>query len=103
QIIYVLNSRILKELKFVTYNFEHTPQGKFMPGIMFSNSKNYSDALSENVKRGNRTKIENGWRPGIAPIGYLNDQQTRTIIKDPERFNLLRKMWDLMLKGIYWQ
>jgi site-specific DNA recombinase len=101
QIIYFLDLGILTDLKFVTYNFENTPQGKFMLGIMFSNSKYYSDALSENVKRGNRTKIENGWRPGIAPIGYLNHEQTRTIIKDPERFTLIRKMWDLMLTGVY--
>src|SRR5215467_6460117 len=101
QIIYFLDLGILKDLKFVTYNFENTPQGKFMLGIMFSNSKYYSDALSENVKRGNRTKIENGWRPGRAPIGYLNDKQTRTIIKDPDRFTLIRKMWDLMLTGVY--
>ena len=101
QIIYFLDLGILLDLKFATYNFENSPQGKFMLGIMFSNSKYYSDALSENVKRGNRTKVENGWRPGMAPIGYLNDQQTRTILKDPERFNLMRKMWDLMLTGIY--
>jgi len=34
--------------------------------IMFGQSKYYSDALSDNVKRGNRTKIEKGWRPGRA-------------------------------------
>jgi DNA invertase Pin-like site-specific DNA recombinase len=101
QIIYFLDLGILKDLKFVTYNFENTPQGKFMLGIMFSNSKYYSDALSENVKRGNRTKIENGWRPGKAPIGYSNDKETRTIVRDPERFPLIRKMWDLMLTGVY--
>src|SRR5215470_9581632 len=101
QIIYLLDLGILKDLKFATYNFENTPQGKFMLGIMFSNSKYYSDALSENVRRGNRTKVENGWRPGTAPIGYLNENQTKTIVKDTERFNLLRKMWELMLTSIY--
>src|SRR5262249_23613465 len=30
QIIYLLDLGILKDLKFVTYNFENTPQGKFM-------------------------------------------------------------------------
>lgn len=101
QIIYLLDLGILKDLKFVTYNFENTPQGKFMLGIMFSNSKYYSDALSENVKRGNRTKAENGWLPNFVPIGYLNDKDTKTIVKDSERFSLIRQMWDLMLTGTF--
>jgi site-specific DNA recombinase len=101
QIIYFLDLGILKDLRFSTYNFENTPQGKFMLGIMFSNSKYYSDALSENVKRGNRTKVENGWRPTIAPIGYLNDKQSKTTVRDPERFLIIRQMWDSMLTGIH--
>lgn len=57
------------------------------------------------VKRGLKTKIENGWYPGVAPMGYLNhtDKLTgeNTLITDPERFPLLRRMWDLMLTGLY--
>jgi len=68
---------------------------------MFGQSKYYSDALSDNVKRGNRTKIEKGWRPNKAPLGYLNDKTTRTIVKDPDRFPLVRQMFDLMLTGVY--
>ena len=69
--------------------------------IMFGQSKYYSDALSENVKRGNRTKLEKGWRPNIAPLGYLNDAATKTILKDPVHFPLVRRMFDLMLTGAY--
>ena len=57
--------------------------------------------LSKNVKRGMLSKFEKGWQTGIAPLGYLNDKENKTIIKDPERFNLIRKMWDLMLTGTY--
>jgi hypothetical protein len=57
--------------------------------------------LSENVRRGNRTKVENGWWPNLAPLGYLNDPSTKTVVKDPERFPLVRKMWDCMLTGAY--
>jgi len=100
-VIYLLDNGILKDLKFATFTFENNPQGKFMLAIIFGYSKYYSDALSENVRRGNRTKVENGWRPGTAPIGYLNDTLTKTMVKDSERFNLLRKMWELMLTGVY--
>lgn len=99
RLIYLLDRGVLKDLKFSTYTFENNSQGKFMLQIMFGQSKYYSDALSENVKRGNRTKRENGWQPGRPPVGYLNDPVTRTIIADPERFSLVRRMFDLALKG----
>jgi len=73
--------------------------------IEFGMAQKYVDDLSKNVKRGLKTKIENGWYPGVAPVGYLNhtDKLTgqNTLIKDPERFPLVRMMWDLMLTGLY--
>jgi len=59
--------------------------------------------LSRDTKRGLERKLEKGWLPNLAPLGYLNDktkeQGARDIIIDPERFDLVRKMWDLMLSG----
>ncbi len=57
--------------------------------------------LSKNTKRGMLCKLEKGWQTGVAPMGYLNDKENKIIINDPERFNLIRKMWDLMLTGSY--
>jgi DNA invertase Pin-like site-specific DNA recombinase len=101
QIIYLLDQGVIRDLKFVTYTFENNSQGKFMLQIMFGQSKYYSDALSENVKRGNRTKLENGWRPNQAPLGYLNEPVSKTIVADPDRFPFIRKMFDLALTGAY--
>jgi site-specific DNA recombinase len=101
RIIYLLDNGKLKDLRFATFSFENNSQGKFMLQIMFGQSKYYSDALSENVKRGNRTKIERGWRPNRAPIGYLNDLATKTIVRNPDHFPLIRKIFDLMLTGAY--
>ena len=99
--MYLLDCGTIKDLKFATYTFENNSQGKFMLQIMFGQSKYYSDALSENVKRGNRTKLEKGWRPNQAPLGYLNDPATKTIVRDPTHFPLIRMMFDLMLSGSY--
>src|SRR5258705_5967873 len=93
RIVYLLDRGKIQDLKFATYTFENNSQGKFMLQIMFGQSKYYSDALSENVKRGNRTKIEKGWRPNQTPLGYLNDAATKTIITDPVHFPLIRKMF----------
>jgi hypothetical protein len=91
----------LKDLKFSTFAFENTSQGKLMLSVLFGFSKYYVDSLSENVKRGNRAKIARGWRPNMAPIGYLNDRATGTITKDPDRFVLVRRIFDLALTGSY--
>ncbi len=101
KIIYLLDRRSLKDLKFSTFSFENNSQGKFMLSIIFGYSKYYVDNLSENVKRGNRAKVARGWRPNGAPIGYLNDPASRTIVKDPDRFALVRKLFDLALTGTY--
>lgn len=101
QIIYLLDTGQLKDLRFATFTFENTSQGKFMLSIIFGQSKYYSDSLSENVRRGNRTKLENGWLPGRAPIGYWNDLVSKTIVPDPNRFFAVQRMWKLMLTGAY--
>jgi site-specific DNA recombinase len=101
RVIYLLDKGKLKDLKFATFTFENNPQGKFMLSIIFGYSKYYVDSLSENVRRGNRTKVEKGWLPSFAPTGYLNDKEAKTIIPDPERFGLVREMWRLMLTGVY--
>jgi len=101
RVIYMLDKKVLKNLKFSTFTFENNSQGKFMLSIIFGYSKYYVDSLSENVKRGNRAKVAQGWRPNGAPIGYLNDAATRTIVIDPERFQLVRKLFDLALTGSY--
>jgi DNA invertase Pin-like site-specific DNA recombinase len=94
-------------IKVVTpaQSYAHQDDNIILMYIEFGMAQKYVDDLSKNVKRGLKTKIENGWYPGIAPLGYLSDtnKQTgqNTLVKDPERFPLIRRMWDLMLSGLY--
>lgn len=99
RIVYLLDTGKLRDLRFSTFSFENNSQGKFMLSIIFGYSKYYVDSLSENIRRGNRTKISKGWRPGVAPIGYANDPVSRTLIPDPERFPIVRRMWECLLAG----
>ncbi len=104
QIIHLLDTTKLVDMRFPTYTFENTSQGKFMLAIMFGQSKYYVDSLSENVRRGNRTKRERGWYPAYAPIGYLNarsESGEKIIVPDPLRFPLVKKIWELCLTGAY--
>ena len=50
QIIYLIDTSKILSLKFPTFWFDPTPQGKFMLNIAFGQSKYYIDNLSENVK-----------------------------------------------------
>ncbi len=101
KIIYLVDSEEIKSLKFPTFWFEATPQGKFMLNIAFGQSKYFVDNLSENTKRGLRQKLRRGELPGPAPIGYLNDLRKHNIIKDPQKFNLVRKIFKLYSTGNY--
>ncbi|MBU2524672.1 recombinase family protein [Patescibacteria group bacterium] len=101
KIIFLVDSNKIQSLKFPTFWFEPTPQGKFMLNIAFGQSKYFVDNLSENTKRGLRQKLRRGEWPGWAPIGYLNDLRTHTIIPDPERFRLVKKLFELYSVGNY--
>ncbi|HPU94718.1 MAG TPA: recombinase family protein, partial [Candidatus Gracilibacteria bacterium] len=99
KIIYLIDEFKIKALKFPTFWFEPTPQGKFMLNIAFGQSKYYIDNLSENIKRGIRQKLRNGELPGLAPIGYLNELRHHTIVKDPERSVIVARLFEVYSHG----
>ena len=82
QIVYLLDQTRLTSLKFPTFWFENTSQGKFMLSIAFGQSKYYVDNLSENTKRGLRQKLRRGEYPSRAPLGYINDLRNKNIVVD---------------------
>ena len=95
QLIFLLDSGKLAGLKFPTFWCENTPQGKFMLNIAFGQSKYYVDSLAENTKRGLRQKVRRGEYPSLAPIGYLNDSRTKTVVVNKKRASLIRKAFEL--------
>ena len=99
-LVWALDQGKISEILTPHGSFKNNSNDKFLMQIEFGMAKKYIDDLSDNVKRGNRAKLERGWLPGLPPLGYLNEPKERTIIKDPERFPLIRKMWELLLKGI---
>jgi hypothetical protein len=73
--------------------------------LFCSQAKLENDNKGEDVKRGLKTKAEKGMYPNHAPTGYKNNKYEergkKQIYPDPERFDLVRKMVDTMLTGIY--
>lgn len=93
------------EIVTPTQTFRQTDDTAILSYIEFGMAQKYIDDLSRNVKRGLRTKAEKGWYPAPAPLGYLNlkngANSISEIVPDPERFDLLRRMWDMKLTGTY--
>jgi site-specific DNA recombinase len=99
KIIYLVDTGKIGGLKFPIFWFDATPQGKFMLNIAFGQSKYYIDNLCENIKRGIRQKLRRGEWPALAPVGYLNELRHHTIIKDPERWQIIKKLFEAYAAG----
>ena len=73
--------------------------------VEFGIADQYSRDLGKNVKRGMRTKLEKGWYPCKAPLGYENSiskgKGNNDIAKDPKRFETVKRMWQMLLTGNY--
>jgi len=98
-LVWALDQGKIKEILTPHGTFKNNSNDKLMMQIEFGMAKKYVDDLSDNVKRGLRAKLEKGWLPALPPLGYLNEPKERTIVKDPERFSLIRQAWDLLFQG----
>ncbi len=100
RVSWMLQQNVLKSIQ--TYDREYLPgDNVIIFSVEAASSNQYILDLSKNVKRGLETKLNKGWLPNLAPAGYLNDRIENTIVKDPERFELVAKMWKLMVTGAY--
>ncbi len=100
-LIWAMEEKKLQTIYTPQNTFRNSGNDKFWMQMEFGMAKKYVDDLSDNTRRGLRTKLKQGWRPGQAPFGYLNDKEKKTIVRDPERFEIVRAMWDMMLSGLY--
>ena len=104
-VITAMDEGKLLEVKTPSRTYRNTPDDKFFLQLEFGIAKKSSDDSSVAVKRGLKTKVQMGWYPSRAPLGYLNtvtkEKGDNQIINDPERFDVVRQMWDLMLTGNY--
>ena len=101
RIIYLVDTGKIKSLKFPTFWFEPTPQGKFMLSVALGQAKYYTDNLRENILRGIRQKLRRGELPAKAPLGYFNEPRLRTIEPDPKTFNKVKLCLEAFATGNY--
>jgi len=104
QISWMLQRGLIQHIKTFSRDWYPT-DNVLMMSVEFGMANQFILDLTSNTKRGLKAKAEQGWLPQLAPPGYLNNplksKGQKDIIKDPERFDLIRKMFDLMLTGNY--
>lgn len=98
EIIDLIDKQIIKDLQFVSFTFENNTAGKMLLGISFVLSKQYSDKLSDDVKRGMRRSTEEGKYLSKAKHGYYRDRN-QILRPDGNNFILLKDAWQLRLEG----
>jgi len=104
QIVYLIDEGKLVEIRTPTRVYHNTPSDKFMLQIELASSKKDSDDKSVAVVRGLEGKARKGWRPGVAPQGYLNDKTTesgfRRILIDLDRLPFIKKIFEMFHGGV---
>lgn len=91
----------LIQIRTFSQTFTNNPNEKFLLMILCSQAKLENDNRGINVKRGIRAKCELGWRPGVAPLGYMNRafNGIKDIIPDPDRAPLVTEIFNRAAQG----
>src|SRR3989344_3658012 len=98
EIIDMIDEEQIKDLKFVTHHFSKDANGKMLLGLAFVLSKQYSDNLSQNVKRGVGRRFLEGKSP--APKhGYFRDVDGK-YKSDGKNFELICDAWNMKTENI---
>ncbi|MBI4090440.1 MAG: recombinase family protein [Candidatus Komeilibacteria bacterium] len=100
RVIDLLQKGVIKEIR--THEATHLPSDNvLLLAVQLGMANQYIRDLSENVKRGNRTKMERGEWPSYAPFGYQNDRVNKTILLDERTAPYIRRIYELYSTGAY--
>ena len=97
EIIEMIDVEQIQDLHFKTYQFDNSPNGKMLLGILFATSKQYSDKLAVDVSRGITGAIGDGKYVGQIKRGYYVDVSGH-FIPDSNNWRLLRQAVNVRLK-----
>jgi len=96
-IVDLMDKKQLVEIRTYGQKFTDNPNEKFMLMIVGSQAKLENDNKAVNVRRGLRTRCEMGFRPGVAPTGYLNEKHVDKKCQariDPKRAPIIKQMFE---------
>ena len=98
KLVDMLDTGKIIDLKFPTTEFRNNASGKLMLNIMFAMAKEYSEKLSENVKRGMNGNFDEGKANGSPKWGYDIDEATGQY-KPNESFEGIQRGFLMLAEG----
>ena len=97
-IVDLMDQGFLHVIRTHGQSFTNNPNEKFLLMILGSQAKLENDNRGLNVKRGQKTRAEMGYRPCMAPLGYLHERpagESRSrVVVDPERGHVITRMFE---------
>ncbi len=97
---WMLQKGIIKVIQ--TMDREYLPEDNVLLfSVEGAMANQYIRDLAIVSRRGMQSKADKGWLPSRAPMGYYNDLLIHEIYADEERWDMVRKMWSMLLTGNY--
>ena len=97
---YDLNLHLVKEGQIISK--DSSSHEKFIHGIKVLMAKNYIDNLSEEIRKGLKEKVSQGYYPCKAPVGYKNVEinKRNVIVVDEEKAPFVKRLFELYATGL---
>ena len=83
----------------VVEQFDESFSGELVENIMSSIAQWTSQNISWEVRKGLKEAVERGRFPGYAPIGYMNDRKTKSLLVDNVRAPYVKLGFELYATG----
>lgn len=98
KVIDMLDTGVIKDLKFFSHQFSNDANGKMLLGMLFVFAKHYSDDLSAKVTRGVHGNLSEGKSGGTPKHGYIRGENG-LYAKDGHHFKLMQDAWYMRADG----
>ena len=98
-ILDMLNTGVLKDLRFYSHPFSNDPAGRMMLGMMFVLATHYSDELSQKAQRGVKKKFKQGGLGGYNKLGYIQEKGYYKPDTENNNFGLIQEAWRMRASG----
>lgn len=97
-VVDLMDQGFLIDIRTHGQRFTNNPNEKFLLMILCSQAKLENDNRGLNVKRGQKTRVEMGYRPCLVPLGYLLEKQSGLargkVVIDPIRGPVIKQMFE---------
>ncbi|MFA5993850.1 MAG: recombinase family protein [Parcubacteria group bacterium] len=104
EISWMLQQGIIQHV--LTFGRSYYPSDNvLMMAVELGMANQFIRDLSVDTKRGLRLKAEKGWCPNMSALGYTYNPNKikgeKEIINDPDRYDLVKKMWKMVISRKY--